>query len=100
MTAYVVAKVTITDRETYASYANGFMAALTPFGGKLLSVDEAPEVIEGEWRCTRTVLAEFPSKTVMKAWYASPAYQVLVQHRFAASHADIVLLEGFAPPAA
>lgn len=100
MTAYVVAKVTITDRETYARYANGFMAALTPFGGKLLSVDEAPEVIEGEWRCTRTVLAEFASKAVMKAWYASPAYQVLVQHRFAASSADIVLLEGFAPPTA
>ncbi|WP_291208226.1 DUF1330 domain-containing protein [Hyphomonas sp.] len=100
MPAFVVAKLTITDPETYARYGAGFMAAFTPFGGKLLSVDEAPEVIEGEWRCTRTVLLEFPSKTVMKAWYASPAYQDLVQHRFAASTADIVLLEGFAPPAA
>ena len=100
MTAYVVAKLTITDRDTYASYGNGFMAAFTPFGGKLLSVDEAPEVIEGEWRCTRTVLLEFPSKAVMKAWYASPAYQDIVRHRFAASTADIVLLEGLAPSAA
>ncbi len=100
MTAYVVAKLTITDRNTYAHYGNGFMAAFTPFGGRLLSVDEAPEVIEGEWRCTRTVLLEFPSKDVMRAWYASEAYQNLVQHRFAASTADIVLLEGFAPPAA
>jgi uncharacterized protein (DUF1330 family) len=100
MPAYVIAKVTISDPNTYANYVNGFMAAFTPFGGKLLSVDEAPEVIEGEWRCTRTVLAEFPSKAVMKAWYASPAYQEVVQHRFAASTADIVLLDGFAPPAA
>ena len=100
MTAYVVAKLTITDPKTYADYGNGFMAAFAPFGGKLLAVDEAPETIEGEWRCTRTVLLEFPSKAVMKTWYTSPAYQELVRHRFAASTADIVLLEGFAPPAA
>ena len=66
MTAYVVAKLTITDPKTYASYGNEFMAAFTPFGGKLLAVDEAPDVIEGEWRCTRTVLLEFPSKAVMR----------------------------------
>lgn len=95
MTAYVVAKLTITDPGTYARYGNGFMAAFAPFGGKLLAVEETPEVIEGEWRCTRTVLLEFPSKAVMKAWYTSPAYQDIVQHRFAASTADIVLLEGF-----
>jgi len=100
MTVYAVARVTITDPETYAAYGAGFMAAFTPFGGKVLSVDEAPEVIEGVWPCTRTVLLEFPSKAVMKAWYASPAYQDLVQHRYAASQADIVLLEGFTPPAA
>jgi len=100
MTVYAVAKVTITNPETYAAYGAGFMAAFAPFGGKVLAVDEAPEVIEGDWRCTRTVLLEFPSKAVMKAWYASPAYQDLVQHRYAASTADIVLLEGFAPPAA
>lgn len=100
MTAYVVARLTITDPGTYASYSHGFMAAFTPFAGRLLAVEEAPEVIEGEWRCTRTVLLEFPSKAAMKAWYASPAYQDIVQHRLAASTADIVLLEGFALPAA
>ena len=76
------------------------MAAITPYGGKLLAVDNAPDIIEGEWPCTRTVLLEFPTKAAMKAWYASPEYQTLARHRFAASSANIVLLEGFtAPPA-
>jgi uncharacterized protein (DUF1330 family) len=100
MPAYVVARLTITDKETYARYSAGFMDIFMPHGGKVLAVDEAPEIIEGDWRCTRTVLLEFPNKDVMRAWYGSAEYQSLVQHRFAASTADIVLLDGFALPAA
>jgi uncharacterized protein (DUF1330 family) len=99
MPAYVVAKLTITDPETYALYGAGFMQIFAPYGGKVLSVDEAPEVIEGAWPCTRTVLLEFPTKDSMRAWYRSADYQALARYRFAASSADIVMLQGFTPPA-
>ena len=64
-------------------------------GGRMLAVEEAPEVIEGSWDTTRTVLIEFDDAEQMKAWYHSEGYQALAQHRFAASTGDIALLAGF-----
>jgi uncharacterized protein (DUF1330 family) len=64
------------------------------YGGRLLSVDEAPNVIEGEWNFARTVLLEFPSEAQALAWYRSPEYQELSRHRWAASKANLVLIKG------
>ena len=61
MSVYVVGLINIRDRATYAKYASGFKEIFTPYGGKIVSVDEAPKILEGEWRYTRTVLLEFPS---------------------------------------
>jgi uncharacterized protein (DUF1330 family) len=58
----------------------------------LLAVDESPTVIEGEWPHTRTVLLSFPSAEAMKAWYGSPEYQALAQHRFNASTAQVAMV--------
>ena len=99
MTVYVIAKLNITDPETYSRYGDGFMEIFTRFSGKLLAVDENAEVIEGRWPCTRTVLLEFPDKTDMKAWYNSADYQELVKHRFASSTADIAMIEALQAPA-
>ena len=99
MSAYIVAKITIHDRDRYGQYEAGFMDIFARHDGRMLAVDEAPEVIEGEWPVTRTVLVEFPDAAAMHAWYDSEDYQALAQHRFAASSADIVLLQGLPAPA-
>ena len=70
------------------------MDILNPYGGKLLSVEEAPEVLEGEWGYTRTVLLEFPSEAQAHAWYGSADYQAIAQHRRAASVANVALIAG------
>jgi uncharacterized protein (DUF1330 family) len=70
------------------------MEIFTRYEGKLLSVDEAPAVIEGTWTYTRTVLLEFPSEERAGAWYASEEYQTIAQHRYAASTANLVLIRG------
>ena len=67
MRVYLVAQLTIHDRGTYAKYGFAFMEIFDPYGGKLLSVEEAPEVLEGEWSYTRTVLLEFPSEELAHA---------------------------------
>ena len=95
MTHYLIARIDINDRETYSEYEAGFMEIFSQYDGKMLSVDESPTLIEGEWPVSRTVLIEFPSKESAMAWYESEAYQTLAQHRFASSHGNIVLLEGF-----
>lgn len=95
MAAYIVARITIDDRETYARYEAGFMDIFTCYGGKLLAVEESPEVLEGDWACTRTIIAQFPDRTQALDWYNSKEYQALMRHRQAASTGHIALLDGF-----
>lgn len=92
MTVYLVATLKIHDRERYRQYGQGFMDIFTRYGGSLLSVEESPEVIEGEWPHTRTVLLSFPSKAQADAWYHSAEYQALMQHRLASSTTNIVMI--------
>ena len=94
MAVYIVARITIADRERYSQYEAGFMDIFAAHEGKLLAVDDNPEVLEGEWRGTRTVIAEFPDQEAALAWYRSDDYQSLAQHRFAASEGEIALVTG------
>lgn len=95
MASYIVARITINDRERYAQYEAGFLEIFAAHAGKLLAVDDNPEVLEGDWRCTRTVIAEFPDRESALAWYRSDDYQTLAEHRFAASDGEVALLAGF-----
>ncbi len=95
MSAYLIAQISITDRTAYSAYEDGFMEIFQRFKGKMLAVDEKPDVLEGEWPCTRTVLVEFPSKEEALAWYRSDDYQALAQHRFSASDGNTVMVNGF-----
>ncbi len=94
MAVYVVALIQINDREQYAKYEAGFMHIFQQHSGNMLAVDENPTTLEGEWNYTRTVLIEFPDQPALDTWYHSDAYQQLAQHRFAASVANISVLQG------
>lgn len=95
MAAYIVAQITITDRQVYGKYEAGFMDVFTRYDGRLLSVEENAHVLEGDWSCTRTVLAEFPSKEIALAWYNCAEYQALAPYRHKGSTSKIAVLEGF-----
>ncbi len=94
MTVYLMAKITINDRQEYSRYEAGFMEIFSRHEGTLLSVDEQPEVLEGEWEATRTVLISFPSSEALHAWLDSDAYQAIAQHRFAAAVTHSVAVKG------
>ncbi|HEU4429840.1 MAG TPA: DUF1330 domain-containing protein [Myxococcota bacterium] len=96
MPVYIVAELTIDDRAEYARYEAGFMEIFQRYRGELLAVDEAPRVIEGEWKHTRTVLLRFPDQAEAERWYRSPEYQAIAQHRWRASRANVALLKGIA----
>ena len=94
MSVFLVAQIKIHDRTRYSEYESGFMDIFSKYEGKLLSVDEGAEILEGDWDYTRAVLIEFPSQELAKAWYFSEEYQSLAAHRFASSDANIVMLNG------
>ena len=64
-------------------------------GMRPLAIDRAPEVLEGEWPATQTVLLEFESVEAARAWYESDAYQAAVPLRQAAADTDVAILQGF-----
>ncbi len=94
MSIYLVAQINIEDRDTYARYEAGFMEIFDRYDGELLAVDEAVTELEGSWDYTRTVILRFPDETAARSWYDSAEYQALAQHRFAASAANLAIVQG------
>jgi uncharacterized protein (DUF1330 family) len=95
MSAYVVAQLTIHDRDRYGRYAAAFLPTLKTFGGGLLAADEGPKVLEGDWPRDKLVLIAFPDAAAATAWAASPAYQAIAVDRLAGSEAVVLLARGF-----
>jgi uncharacterized protein (DUF1330 family) len=91
---YCVALINITDRQRYDTYRQGFGEIFSRYSGKLLSVEEEPDVREGNWPYTRTVLIEFPDSASFDAWYNSPEYQEALKVRLANSTGRVLLVEG------
>lgn len=96
MPVYFVAQITIHDRDGYSQYEAGFLPVFEKFNGRLLAVDESPDVVEGTWNCTRTVLIEFPDRDDAMAWAESAEYKEIAKHRWAASTANVALLKSLA----
>ena len=98
MAVYAIALIDIHDRAGYAAYEQGFMAIFNQYRGRLLAVDEAPEIKEGDWPWTRTVLLEFPDHAELDRWYNSDAYQALARHRFTSSQGAVAVIRSLTAP--
>ena len=94
MSVYIIARVKIHDRNEYDKYSAGFSVVFKKFDGKMLSVDEDPTVLMGDWDDTRSVIIEFPSKKSAWAWMTSEDYQAIAKHRDAGSTAHSILVNG------
>ncbi|MEM8617309.1 MAG: DUF1330 domain-containing protein [Pseudomonadota bacterium] len=95
MSVYIIAQMTIHDRAAYDKYDAGFFEVFEKFDGEMLSVDEAPTVLDGEFTATRSVLIKFPSKQAAVAWMRSDEYQEIAKHRIAGSTANSIMVRGF-----
>ena len=93
MTVYILSRLSIHDRAEYEKYENQFNEVFANFSGKLLSVDEEPLVLAGEWEATRSVLMEFPSKEDAFTWMQSDAYQRISKYRNAGSTLSSILVK-------
>ncbi|OHV06399.1 hypothetical protein C1Y40_00709 [Mycobacterium talmoniae] len=90
---YVILTEAIKDPEGMKAYAQAAGAAMGP--ASILSVDTAPQVIEGDWHGDQTVVLEFESVDAARAWYESEAYQKAAKLRQAAADCNAVILSGF-----
>jgi uncharacterized protein (DUF1330 family) len=94
MSYYFIANIRIHNAEEYRKYIDKAAEVFNKFNGKYLVVDDNPEILEGTWDYTRTVLIEFRSKAEFEAWYQSGEYQDALKHRLSASRCDAILAKG------
>ena len=97
---YVIAQLSIHDRERYDRYTAGFMDVLRQFQGRLLVSDEAPRVVEGTWRGDKVVVLSFADEASYEAWASSDAYGAIAPDRIAASEGPILVVRGVERPRA
>ena len=89
---YVLITEDVHDPAGMAEY--GKLASKAMATSTLLSFDQKPEVLEGEWHGSQTVLLEFDSVEAAREWYNSEAYQEAVKLRQAAAKCNGVILSG------
>lgn len=92
--AYILAQISIEDRQRYDRYASRFMQTLERHNGRLLAADERPEIVEGEWPHEKVILLAFPDATTARAWMGSDDYQKIAGDRLIATRGPVLLLEG------
>jgi uncharacterized protein (DUF1330 family) len=79
------AELDIYQKEVSKSFKGHPIKILAAYGPQQVLEGDAPEGV---------VIAEFPSTEAARAWYDSPAYQDVVQHRFKGARYRAVLVEG------
>ena len=92
--AYWIARVNVTDPETYAGYMALGPAALVAGGGRLLSRGGRAVALEGPEPFERTVVIEFPDMDTALACHDSPAYRAAREKRHGAAEVEILIVEG------
>jgi uncharacterized protein (DUF1330 family) len=95
--AFVLVQIDVHDWDGYRQYGSAaHLEIFDKFGGRLVGADDAVEVVEGSWPFTRTVVIEFPTKVLARAWYESDEYQAVVGLRHASATSNLVIVDGFA----
>ena len=94
MNYYFIAQIKINDQTEYQNYISRAWEIFSKYKGKYLAVDNSPEVLEGRWNYTRTVLIRFESKKDFDDWYHSEEYQEILKYRLKAAECDTLLVEG------
>ena len=97
---YWIARVDVSEQETYKAYVAANAEPLGKFGGRFLVRAGRFENPEGASR-SRNVVLEFPSyQAALDCWH-SPEYQRAIRIRQPVSTVDLIIIEGYdAPPPA
>jgi uncharacterized protein (DUF1330 family) len=94
--AFVLVQIDIHDWDGYGQYGSAaHLEIFDKFSGKLVGADDAVEVVEGSWPFTRTVVIEFPTKALARAWYESNEYQAVVRLRHDSATSNLVIIDRY-----
>ena len=98
MAALLIAdEIEIIDPALMDQYRPGAGASLKGFDGRVVIGTDETDVLEGDWRPGRIIVAEFPDMASLKRWYQSPEYTELIALRQRAARTNMIAVEGLDP---
>ena len=94
MSAYIIARVEITDMDQYRKYMERTPDLVAEFGGRFLVRGGETVTLEGPQEDRRVVLLEFPSLDQARAFFDSPGYARAKELRVGAATASFIAVAG------
>lgn len=94
MSAYVIARVEVTDPDRYDQYKLLTPDAVAASGGTFIVRGGRHENLEGPADDRRMVVIEFPDYDTAKAFYDSPQYRKAREVREGAALMEMTVVEG------
>lgn len=95
MSAIMISDITVLNQEAFQTYRTRAAKAIENFGGRYLARNGEVRVLEGDWRPTAIVVAEFPSLEQAQAWYQSPDYAQALEVRDLALTRNLIFVDGY-----
>ena len=92
MTAYLIARVDVTDMDQYKKYMALSPGIIEKYGGKFIARGGDVITLEGEAETRRMVLVEFPSAQIAQDFYNSDEYQAAIKVRENAADGQFIVI--------
>lgn len=94
MSAYIIARIQVTDPTQYEEYKKLSPGAVAAFGGEFIVRGGECETLEGSDETRRLVVVRFESMDKARAFYHSEQYRAARAQREGAAEAQFVLVDG------
>lgn len=94
MSAYIIARIQVTDPTQYEEYKKLSPGAVAAFGGEFIVRGGESETLEGPDETRRLVVVRFESMDEARAFYRSERYRAARAQREGAAEAQFVLVDG------
>ena len=95
---YWIVLATVNEPSRFGQYTAVAGPLIASHGGRVLARGDVAVVVEGTVP-GRPYLIEFPSYQAAQTCFDSPGYQEAISLRAGVAQFDIVIVEGFTPPA-
>ena len=97
MSAFIIADITVTDREGFEKYRQAVPAVIAAHGGRYVVRGAPRMLLEGDPAPSRLVILEFPDMARLQAFWSSADYAPLKTLRQNSSTCRIEAVEGYSP---
>jgi uncharacterized protein (DUF1330 family) len=94
MSAYLIARVNVTNPDAYESYKKLAAKAIEQYGGRYMARGGRTVTLEGDEESARVVIVEFSSVEQAEKFYRSPEYTKAIEARSGAATGQFVVVEG------